>query len=124
MHLRALEKINSKVFLTLSIPPTAVCLYLSKYPEEWIAVLTVYAATIVYLVMFSEAIYELTAPYQEEGYKSNKGKLAFLFIGKIVILISAIIFGVQIMGSRIIIPVLNYFVHIFVLGASLSMKKK
>jgi len=124
MHLRALEKINAKVFVSLSIPPTAVCLYFSKYPSEWIAVLTVYVATVIYLVMFAEAIYELTAPYQDENYKSNKGKLAFLFLGKLAILISAIIFGVQIMGSKIIIPVLNYFVHIFVLGASLSIRKK
>jgi len=124
MHLRTLKKINAKIFISLSIPPTAVCLYFSNYPDEWIAVLTVYVATVIYLIMFAEAVYELTAPYTEEGYVSNKRKLAFLFIGKIVILISAIIFGRQIMGSKIIIPVLNYFVHIFVLGASLSKAKK
>lgn len=121
--LRTFEKINPKKFILFSFPFTGLALYFSKWPMEWIAVLTIYVATVIYLVMFAEAVYELTAPYQEEGYKSNKKKLAFLFIGKIVILISALIFGVQIMGSKIIIPVLNYFIHIFVLGVSLDRTK-
>lgn len=53
--------------------------------------------------------------------ESDKSGLITLFIGKAIVLIVALTFGVQIMGKRIIIPVLIYVLQIAVLY--LSMKK-
>lgn len=113
------QRINFARFFLLSLPLVAICLYFLKPGEEWMAFSVIYAASVIYLIMFSEAVHELIKPHRIEGYKIKKKKLAFLFIGKLVILIGALLFGVQILQSKIIIPVINYFMHIFVLGASM-----
>lgn len=124
MRIRTFEKLNLKKFMLLSTPFTAISLYFTSWPMEWLAVLTVYVATVIYLIMFAEAVFEMTAPYQEEGFKADKRKISILLVGKLVILISALVFGVQIMGTRIIIPLLNYFIHILVLCVSLETTPK
>jgi predicted membrane channel-forming protein YqfA (hemolysin III family) len=106
----------------MSLPPTAICFYFAHNSMEYLAIGVVYIATIIYLLMFSEAIFQLTTTYADDKQKSDKKLVVALFVGKLVILISALIFGVQIMGSRIIIPLLNYIIHIFVLGASFKKK--
>ena len=57
----------------------------------------------------------------ETNTEDQGGTLLGLFIGKIIVLIVALVFGVQIMGKRIIIPVLIYVLQIGVLY--LSFKK-
>jgi hypothetical protein len=51
----------------------------------------------------------------------DKTNVVLMFIGKVIVLLVALVFGVQIMGKRIIIPVLIYVLQIVVLY--LSMKK-
>jgi fatty-acid desaturase len=68
--------------------------------------------------MLSEAIYELTLG--KNGGK--RAKILILFIGKFIVLALAITFGVQIMGNRIIIPILNYIIQIFVVALSFHRK--
>ncbi len=113
------KRINFIRFFSLSIPMALVCLYLLNPGKEWMAFSVIYVASVIYLIMFSEAVNELIKPHRVDGYKANGKKLGFLFIGKLVILIAALLFGVQILQSKIIIPVINYFMHIFVLGASM-----
>lgn len=114
-----LDRINFIRFFALSAPLVAICLYFLTPGKEWAAFGVIYVASVIYLVMFAEAVNELIKPHRVPGYKANGKWLAFLFIGKLVILISALLFGVQILQSKIIIPVINYFMHIFVLGASI-----
>ncbi len=124
MQLEITKKINFNKFFTISIIPTVLCFALAKSFSEIIAITVVYIATVIYLFMFAEAIYQLTGMYKEGERNAPKGKVAILFVGKLVILISALIFGVQIMGSRIIIPVINYIIQIFVLGVSSNKNNK
>lgn len=115
-----INKINFVRFFTLSLPLAAVCVYLLTPGREWLAFGICYFASILYLIMFWMAVDELIKPYRIDGYKTNKKYLAFLFIGKLAILIGALLFSVQILESKIIIPVINYFLNIFVLGASIK----
>lgn len=118
MHLEITKKINLKKFILLSLVPTIICFMLARNNHEIFAISIVYIATIIYLLMFAEAIYLLTNQYKPGYGEASKVTLGFLFIGKLVILISSLLFGVQIMENRIIIPVINYVIIIFVLGAS------
>lgn len=102
----------------ISAVPTALSLYLAKNLNEVFAILTIYVATVIYLFMFAEAVYRLTENQRANKNDAKRGKIAFFFIGKFAILVGALIFGVQIMGNRIIIPVLNYIILIFVLTYS------
>ncbi len=120
MFKELLNKINFVRYFSLSLPLAAICLYLLTPGKEWLAFVVCYAATVIYLVMFWMAVDELIRPHRIDGYKANGKYLAFLFIGKLVILIGALLFGVQILQSKIIIPVINYFLNIFVLGVSIK----
>lgn len=118
MQLEIIKKINFKKFFLISIVPTALSLLLVRNINEVFAILTIYLATVIYLFMFAEAVYRLTENQRANKNDAKKGKIAFFFIGKFAILVGALIFGVQIMGNRIIIPVLNYIILIFVLTYS------
>lgn len=115
MHLEITKKINFKKFFRISVIPTALCLALAKNNLEIIAILTIYVATIIYLFMFAEGVYRLTENQRSKSNDAKRKNIPFFFVGKLVILVGAIIFGVQIMGNRIIIPILNYTIQIFVL---------
>jgi len=116
--MRLKTKINLKRFLLLS-PTTTIlfCLFAKSLPEV-LTILAIYVATLLSMGMLSEGVFELTEG--ENG--GNRKKILFLFIGKFVVLALALTLGVQIMGSRIIIPVLNYVFQIFVI--TLSFYKK
>ncbi|MDD0854721.1 hypothetical protein HBN50_16550 [Halobacteriovorax sp. GB3] len=118
------QKINLKRFFLLSIISTCICLALAKNLQEVLAILGVYVATLAYLILFNVAVAELFRPYTDKDFdkkKGNKGKVLGLFLGKLLVLIIALLIGVQIMGNRIIIPVINYIIQIIILG--LSFKK-
>ncbi|MEH0860089.1 hypothetical protein [Halobacteriovorax sp. DPLXC-1] len=119
MFKELINKISFSRYFILSLPLAAICLFFLTFGKEWLAFGIIYAATVIYLVMFWMAVDELIKPHRVEGYKANKKYLAFLFIGKTAILIGALLFSVQILESKIIIPVINYFLNIFVLGASI-----
>ncbi len=112
------SKIDLKKFFLISITTTIVFCLFSRDMADVLTIIAVYAATLLHLFMLSEAVYELTLG--KDG--GNRKKIVFLFIGKFAVLALALTLGVQIMGSRIIIPVLNYVFQIFVL--TLSFYKK
>lgn len=58
-----------------------------------------------------------------DGTPVDKANMVMMIIGKVVLLIAAISFGVHIMGSRIIIPVLIYVLQIAVLYLSFDRQK-
>ena len=96
-----------------------IVLFLSNGSLEIKLNLLMYVATVIYVFMFSEAIFLLTNKYKDESKRVNNKYLAFLFVFKLVILVGAIIYSVQYLKSRIIISILNYIAHIFILGVSI-----
>jgi hypothetical protein len=118
MHIT--EKIDLKKYAFLSTILLAVSYFLARDMAELKVMLTVFLAACLNQWMLVRGVQKITgvAAGTEE---SDKFGLIMLFIGKIIILLVALVFGVQIMGKRIIIPVLIYVLQIVVLY--LSMKK-
>lgn len=119
-------KINLKRFFTLSLLSLAVTLSFSRNTEEVLTILGVYSATLLYLYIFFLAVKELFKPYTDPDYKKKKdgkGKVLGLFAAKLLVLIIALLLGVQIMGSRIIICLINYILQILILGVSFKKGK-
>lgn len=108
------EKINFNVYVGLSIVLILFGYLLSQDLNEFKVILTVFFAACINHYMLCTGIEKLTRQASEEE-SSDGGGLLGLFLGKIIVLIVALIFGVQIMGKRIIIPVLIYVLQIGVL---------
>lgn len=120
------EKINLKRFFLLSFLSLAITLGFSKSLAEIYTIIGVYIATLTYLYIFFLAVAELFRPYTDKNYdkrKDGKGKVLGLFATKLLVLIIALLLGVQIMGSRIIICVINYILQILILGVSFKKGK-
>lgn len=116
-------KINHKKFFLISIPVTAGFMAFSRDWNDALAMFIVYFATVIHLGMLSEAVFELIESQVTEGHIHNvKDKIMYLFLGKLTILILALLIGRQIMGNRIIIPVINYVIQIFILTFSIRTK--
>ncbi|OUR92951.1 hypothetical protein A9Q84_20805 [Halobacteriovorax marinus] len=116
-------KINLKKFFLISLPTTGIFLAFSRDWNDAAAIILVYTATVVHLGMLSEAVFELIESQVKEGHIHNvKDKIMYLFMGKITILILSLLIGRQLMGNRIIIPVINYVIQIFILAFSISSK--
>jgi len=109
-------RINLVRYFLLSIPTTLVALAFARSVNEVLAILVIYLATILNQLLLVEGVFELVGA-------SNKVKVVLLFLTKMAILFGALAFGVHLMGKRVIIPLLNYVVIIFVLGISLKNKR-
>lgn len=114
------EKINLKKYALLSTVLLAIDYFLARDMNELKVMLTIFLAACLNQWMLVNGVMQITnvASGKEAPDKTN---LIMLFIGKVIVLLVALIFGVQIMGKRIIIPVLIYVLQIVVLY--LSMKK-
>ena len=119
MHLKT--KINLKKFFLLSLPTTGGFLLFARNTEDIFAILLVYVATVTHLGMLAEAVFELIESQITDGHIQNvKDKILYLFLGKLTILIMSLVICRQIMGNRIIIPVINYVIQIFILTFSIK----
>lgn len=80
----------------------------------------VYLATLVNFWMLINII-EYLALSVKLGNKEkiNKWKVSGFFVGKLLALLIALTLSIQIMGDKLLIPVLSYVSQIFVLGVSL-----
>jgi hypothetical protein len=110
-------RINFGNYFLLSIPTTLVALAFARGVNEVMAILVIYLATILNQLLLVEGVFELVGA-------SNKVKVVILFLLKMAILFGALALGVHLMGKRVIIPLLNYVVIIFVLGISLKNKRE
>ncbi len=121
--MRIIKKINFKRYFLWSIVPTSICLALSQNITEIVVILTIYIATVInqfFLVeVISEMISEKTSNPQIK-YRVRKLRVVTLFLFKLLIIFAALSLGVHLMGKRVIIPLLNYVVLIFILGLSLK----
>lgn len=118
MHIS--EKVDLRKYTILSLILLIISYFLAKDVAEIKVMATIFLAACLNQWMLVRGVQKITssAAGKEE---SDKSGLITLFIGKAIVLIVALTFGVQIMGKRIIIPVLIYVLQIAVLY--LSMKK-
>lgn len=118
-------KINLKKFFSISLLTTGVFLLFARDINDVFAILLVYVATVTHLGMLAEAVFELIKSQITDGHIHNvKDKILYLFLGKLTILIMSLVISRQIMGDRIIIPVINYVIQIFILTFSIKSKGK
>ncbi len=116
-------KINLKKFFLMSVPTTCVFLLFSRGWNDISGILIVYVATVLHLAMLAEAVFELVKSQVSDGHIHRvKDKIMYLFAGKLTILILSLVISRQIMGNRIIIPVINYVIQIFILTFSIRSK--
>ena len=120
-----LKKLNFKKFIPISLIPLAICFAFARNMNEVYGIAVVHIATLINIAFLAEGILQLIESHAGRlEKKPEKGKLILLFVGKFIILILGVLFGVQMMGNRIIIPVLNYVIQIFTLSISLRSGDK
>jgi hypothetical protein len=108
-------RINFKRYLLFSLMTTLITLTFARGVNDVVAILVIYLATVLNQFLLVEGVFELTSA-------SNKLKVVMIFLMKMAILFGALTLGVHLMGKKVIIPLLNYVVIIFVLGTSLRDK--
>ncbi len=118
--MRSLKKINLKKYLALTILSTALSLFFLNSREEVFGVLIVFFGTIVNQLMLIESV--MMVVDMGNSKPVDKIQLVTMFFGKFVVLFGALYLGWHFMGNRVIIPVINYVLHIFFL--TLSSKKE
>ena len=117
------EKVNFKKYLIFSLPIIILAIYLARNLSELKVMLTVFVAACLNQWMLVNLVVGMTRVASGEG-SVDKTQMVIMFIGKVLVLIVALTLGVQIMGKRIIIPVLIYVLQIGVLFLSLNKPKK
>ncbi len=115
--------INYKKYLLYSLPSTAVCILLTRSGEEIFAITLAYALTLLNQWFLVYGVRELLNPaYLEAPAARPTKKIVLVFVVKMLILALAFYFCAEIMGKRVIIPVINYTALIFVLLFSIEKK--
>lgn len=120
MHISA--KIDFRKYIPLSAILIIASYYLARSMAEFYVMLSVFVAACLNQWMLVSVVNEITNN-AAGGAEVDKGNLIMMVIGKVLIVLVALIFGVQIMGNRIIIPVLIYVLQIAVLYLSFMKVK-
>lgn len=115
--------INLKKYFLYSLPSTGFCVFFTRSPEEIFAIILALILTFVNQYLLVLGVSELLNPaYLEDSAQRPTKKIIFFFILKMLILALALYFCAVIMGKRVIIPIINYVILIFVLYFSLEKK--
>ena len=114
--MRSIKKINIKKYLTLTLLTTLASLFFTQNLDEKIGIACVYIGTIVNQIMLIESV--MMVVDMGNGEKVDKFQMVTMFLGKFIILFGALYLGWHFMGNRVIIPVVNYVIHIFILTLS------
>ena len=104
-----------KRFWVFSLGVTGGLALLCKNSLEAGVLLGVYLATIGNLLLLKYAVGQLLF-----GAKSSRGKVIIAFLGKMLLILGALILGVHFVGDRIVIAILNYIAQIFIFGLCLK----
>lgn len=113
------KRINLKIFIPVSLSATALFLLFSSSRVETIVILGVYAATLINLYLLMNIIEKIIAAATSfDAIEYSKFNMVLVFIGKMGIIFVALFISVQFVEKRVIIPLLNYVIQIFVLGVS------
>lgn len=118
------KRINLKLFIPISLGFTCVALFFANSNLEVMVISGIYVATLLNLGMLLGVISKIVEIGSSvEPVKYSKILMVLAFIGKMAVIFLALSLGVHFMGKRIIIPLLNYVIQIFVLGVSLKRSK-
>lgn len=120
MHTGA--KIDFRKYIFFSTILLIASWYMARSMAEFYVMITVFVAACLNQWMLVSVVNDVTRN-AADGAEVDKGNLIMMVIGKVFIVIVALIFGVQIMGNRIIIPVLIYVLQIAVLYLSFTKVK-
>lgn len=112
------EKINFKKYAIGSLILLAIEYFLSRDNEELKVMLIIFLAACLNQYLLVRVVQSITKEAAGTEHP-NKIKIALMSVGKLIVLLVALVFGVQIMGKRIIIPVLIYVLQIVVLYFSM-----
>ena len=119
MHIR--KKIDLRKYFFISFIHIGLTYFLVDNLSEYSVIIFVFIATVLNQWMLVESVESLV-----QGAAGNKqsetGNSVLYFLAKTILLLAALSFGVHIMGKRIIIPILNYIVQIFILYFSFRPK--
>lgn len=115
------KKINFKKYLILSFIHIGPTYFIVNNLSEYKIILLVFVATVLNQWMLVESV-ESMVQGALSGGDQDTANTVLLFLGKTILLLAALSFGVHIMGKRIIIPVLNYIIQIFILYFSFKRK--
>jgi hypothetical protein len=115
------KKINLKKYFGYSCLHLGLTYFVVNNMEEFLVIILVYLATVFNQWMLIDSVEAMaqSAAGVETGETFGP---AVIFLGKTLLLLAALSFGVHIMGKRIIIPLLNYVVQIFILYYSFRRK--
>ena len=115
MHTGA--KIDFRKYVFFSAILLVASYYLARSMAEFYVMLTVFIAACLNQWMLVNIVKGVTENAATGG-PVDKLNMIIMIVAKVVIVIAALTFGVQIMGNRIIIPVLIYVLQIAVLYLS------
>ncbi len=113
-------KIKINKYILLTFLTTVLCVVLERNTQSTIGISIVYLATMInhyLLVLMTQKVMASNKSSNSYNYK-----LILIIISKFMILIGALYLAVHFMGNRVIIPVINYVVQIFILGFCLKKR--
>ena len=106
--------LNVKKYLLYTLP-TTICFLMCQNWSDYLGVLIVYLGTVLNQIMLVASLKALLSPLVGAVVQKSNKKIVLLFVGKLVILFGSLSLGVHLMGKRVIIPLINYVILIFVL---------
>lgn len=116
-------RINFKKYILLSLPSTAIMVLLLNSWIELILALIAYLFTLINQLMLVYGVTEFLNPSYIDCPKNRPTKkIISVFILKLLILALAFVFCEHFMGKRVIIPIINYAILIFVMFFSIERK--
>lgn len=119
MHV--IKKINLKLFLPVSLGTLLIFSLFCNGLTEILVLIGVHVATLLNLYMLMFVVDRLLLSPEVLASKNiDKFKVVSYFLLKIFVIFFALSLGVHFIGNRIIIPLINYVIQIFVLGISLK----
>ncbi len=107
------RKINLKKYIVLTLLNFIIFSMLFRTLSEVKVLFVMLVAVLLNQYMLFAGIDSMIRPIVK-GEKPENGWVFFLFVSKILILFLGLIYGVQIIGNRIIIPLLFYVFQIFI----------
>ncbi len=124
------KKIKFKIYFPTSVLATGIFMLFAKNSSEIWGIFLVYIATLLNLALLTWAVMELLQPQnfledsQDKKIQGRKRtyKIVVAFVIKLAILLGGLSLGVHFMGPRVIIPLLNYVIQIFILVLCFNRK--
>jgi hypothetical protein len=109
-----LKKIDLKVFIPYSLATTLVFSFFLNGTNEILVLFVVYIATLINLALLVNLLMKMFE-LKLSGGEIKPLNIITMFILKLIIMFTALTWGIHLVGNRIIIPLLNYILQILIL---------